>query len=665
MARIQEEKIETKITYNLTGRLFSYLKPYKGKVFIALCLVLIITGFELLKPKLIGDAIDLFIEKDYQLYAMVNDGDITFNDQELIATDSDGYDKYAVIYSENEKYYYEENLSYDQALSLKKNHPITDAKPINSGDLKVLRTNDINGIKLIAFIYIVVLICNFLCNFYQSYNLQKMGQDIIYNIRTELFHHINNLPMKFFDTHPIGRIVTRITNDVESLNEMYSKILIRLFQSSIKIMGLIVVMLMINYELALFSFVMVPIIVILTLVFKNISRKVHRVIRTRISILNTFLSENISGMRLIQIFANEQLKYNEFKEKNTKLYQANLKRMYINATFRPLIYFISQIGLAILLYKGSVEVLAGALSIGTIYIFINYMSSLYEPIQDMAEQLSVLQNAFASAEKIFSLLDETNNILEKDKPVILDKIEGNIEFKHVWFAYEQDEYVLKDVSFKINKGEKVAFVGATGAGKSSILNLINRYYDIQKGQILIDGVDIKDLSIKQLRSALGIVLQDVFIFNGSIMDNIRLLNEEISEQRVIECAKITNADKFINNLPNTYHEIMTERGSTLSMGQRQLLSFARTLAAGPKILIMDEATANIDSDTELLIQDALEKMMKDKTTIMVAHRLSTIQHADKIVVMHKGEIKEMGNHQELLAKNGMYKKLYELQLYAN
>ena len=281
----------------------------------------------------------------------------------------------------------------------------------------------------------------------------------------------------------------------------------------------------------------------------------------------------------------------------------------------------------------------------------------------MAEQFSTLQNAYASSEKIFRLLDETNDIVEKTDPVILDNIEGNIEFKHVWFAYENDDYVLKDVSFTIEKGKKVAFVGATGAGKTSILSLIGRYYDIQKGQILVDGHDIKDLSIKQLRKAIGMVLQDVFVFNGTIYDNITLL-DDISKEKVIESAKFTNADHFIEKLPNKYEEVMSERGSTLSMGQRQLLSFARTLAHDPKILVMDEATANIDSETELLIQDALEKMMTNKTTIMVAHRLSTIQHADKIIVMHKGRIVEMGNHQELLALNGMYKKLYDLQLYA-
>ena len=675
MAKIVEEKIETKVSYNLTKRLYQYIKPYKTSLVIGIILVLAISAMELLKPMLIGSVIDDYIEKYDKIYGICDNSDLYFKGHYLTVTNIEDCDRFATIVLYQDEYYFFDDLdhnssimihdsdindfNYDDTLYYKQYSSIR----LSSDDLKILRNDDIRGIRVIAVIYVIVLIANAFCNFLQTYVLQKMGQNIIYNIRQQLFDHVNSLPLRFFDTHPIGQVVTRITNDVEALNEMYSRILIRLFQSAVKIIGLVIVMLSIDLKMALYCFIMVPFIGLLTYIFKNISRRVSRVIRTRISILNTFLSENISGMRLIQIFTNEQRKYEEFKDKNTKLFKANLYRLLVNASFRPIIYFIAQIGLAIVLYNGAKDVIGGYLTIGTLYIFTNYISNLYEPIQDMAEQFSTLQNAYASSEKIFRLLDETNDIVEKTEPVILDNIEGNIEFKHVWFAYENDDYVLKDVSFTIEKGKKVAFVGATGAGKTSILSLIGRYYDIQKGQILVDGHDIKDLSIKQLRKAIGMVLQDVFVFNGTIYDNITLL-DDISKEKVIESAKFTNADHFIEKLPNKYEEVMSERGSTLSMGQRQLLSFARTLAHDPKILVMDEATANIDSETELLIQDALEKMMTNKTTIMVAHRLSTIQHADKIIVMHKGRIVEMGNHQELLALNGMYKKLYDLQLYA-
>lgn len=519
-----------------------------------------------------------------------------------------------------------------------------------------------SGVLRASARYVSVLLLLFICNRIQYVLLQSTGQKIIYEIRNELFAHVESLSMRFFDLTPVGKIVTRITNDVEALNDMYSNILIKLFKNLIKILGLAAVMLMLNVRMALLSFVLVPAIVVLTVIFKRISRRTYQITRTKITALNTFLSENLSGMKIIQIFHREEKKKEEFEEKSEELYRANYRELMVFAIFRPMIYMLSVLALVIVLAGGSSGVLSDTLSIGTLYIFLQYINTFFEPIQELAEQLSTLQSAIASAEKIFTLLDVKPVVEEPENPVELKEIKGRIEFKHVWFAYDGEDYILKDVSFTIEPGQRVAFVGATGAGKSSILNLIGRYYDIQKGEILLNGVDIRKLKKEQLRAAIGQVQQDVFLFTGDISSNIRLRNEEISDEAVREAAHEVNADRFIRKLPGQYHEHVSERGATFSAGQRQLLSFARTLAFDPTILILDEATANIDTETEQWIQDALGKLMNGRTTIMVAHRLSTIQHADKIIVMHKGRIRESGTHQELLEQNGIYKKLYQLQI---
>ncbi len=513
-----------------------------------------------------------------------------------------------------------------------------------------------------GLLYLGILVAGFFCNFLQTWVLQLTGQNIIYNIREEVFEHITKLSSRFFDITPVGKIVTRVTNDVEALHEMYANILITLIKNSAKIIGLAVVMLMLDVRIALFSFALLPFIVGLTVLFKRISRMTYRITRTKLTALNTYLSEHLSGMKVIQIFAREKEKNAEFGRKSKDLYKANYREMMVFAVFRPCIYFLSVVALVIIIWKGSDSVIREAITVGTLYTFIQYINSFFQPIQELAEQFGTLQSAMASAEKIFTLLDEKQMIENPKQPQTLGRVRGRIVFDHVWFAYQDEDWVLKDVSFTIEPGTRVAFVGATGAGKSSILNLIGRYYDIQRGSITVDGVDIRQLDKNELRAAIGQVQQDVFIFTGDIGANIRLKNESITDEQIREAAEHVNAADFISGLPQGYHEPVTERGSTLSAGQRQLLSFARTLAYNPTILVMDEATANIDTETEQLIQDALEKLMRGRTTIMVAHRLSTIQHADKIIVMHKGEVRESGTHQELLAQNGIYKKLYELQL---
>lgn len=521
---------------------------------------------------------------------------------------------------------------------------------------------DYDVIIATAIKYAVVLALSFAFNIAQTWILQKTGQNIILQMRKDLYRHIQSLGSRYFDITPVGKLVTRVTNDVEALNEMYSGILVQLFRNIVKIVGLAGVMLVLDVRLAAISFVLMPLVIGLTVLCQKIARNIYRLYRTRLTDINTFLSEHLSGMKIIQIFGRQERKFEEFHDKNTKLYKAFYREMLMYAVFRPLIYILSILSLMIVLWFGSRNVFDEIISVGTLYIFSNYIRSFFDPIQELAEQFSTLQSSIASAEKIFTVMDETEFIPEAANPKEPDRIIGKIEFDHVWFAYDGENYVLKDVSFVINPGEKVAFVGATGAGKSSILNLIGRYYDIQKGHIYIDGIDIRQLSKKQLRSAIGQMQQDVFIFEGDVAYNIRLNDDDITDAQVKEAAEYVNASHFIEKLTQGYHEPVTERGATFSAGERQLLSFARTLAHNPSILVMDEATANIDTETEILIQEALEKLMDGRTTIMVAHRLSTIQHADCIMVMHKGRICERGTHRELLEQDGIYRKLYELQI---
>lgn len=521
---------------------------------------------------------------------------------------------------------------------------------------------DYDVIIATAIKYAVVLALSFAFNIAQTWILQKTGQNIILQMRKDLYRHIQSLGSRYFDITPVGKLVTRVTNDVEALNEMYSGILVQLFRNIVKIVGLAGVMLVLDVRLAAISFVLMPLVIGLTVLCQKIARNIYRLYRTRLTDINTFLSEHLSGMKIIQIFGRQERKFEEFHDKNTKLYKAFYREMLMYAVFRPLIYILSILSLMIVLWFGSRNVFDEIISVGTLYIFSNYIRSFFDPIQELAEQFSTLQSSIASAEKIFTVMDEDEFIPEVENPKQPDKITGKIEFDHVWFAYDGENYVLKDVSFVINPGEKVAFVGATGAGKSSILNLIGRYYDIQKGHIYIDGIDIRQLSKKQLRSAIGQMQQDVFIFEGDVAYNIRLNDDAITDAQVKAAAEYVNASHFIEKLPQGYHEPVTERGATFSAGERQLLSFARTLAHNPSILVMDEATANIDTETEILIQEALEKLMDGRTTIMVAHRLSTIQHADCIMVMHKGRICERGTHRELLEQDGIYRKLYELQI---
>lgn len=655
-------------------RLLSYLKPHKWVMTLATVLVLFIITVELYRPIIIGNAIDQYINGYYHPYVEADvsasdavnwNGLVLSRDQAVSKADSASFYQ---IFLWKDHYYMAENLTRAECTALQnadtsvlKNYVREGAQKLTSNDLKVLRQNDFKGILKAGILFLLLLFSGFFLNLADTWLLQKMGQQIVYKLREETFTHIHSLSLSFFNITPVGKLVTRVSNDTEAVNELFSTILVKLFKNVVKIIGYAVVMLSINVKMAGISFLLLPLVAILTFVFRHLSRKAYQITRNKITELNTFLSEHISGMKLIQIFAREKEKYSEFEGKSMELYRANFREIMTFAIFRPSIYLVSVIAMILVIRTGSLSVLNGSLSLGTLFVFITYISSFFEPIQELSEQLGTLQSSIASAEKIFSVLDVKPEIVSPADPAPVN-ILGEIEFRHVWFAYEEENYILKDVSFVIHPGEKAAFVGATGAGKSTILNLIGRYFDIQKGQILIDGIDIHEIDLDVLRGAIGQVQQDVFIFTGDIKSNISLNNEAISPDDVRRAAEIVNADPFIQKLPHGYDEPVTERGSTLSAGQRQLLSFARTLAYDPKILVLDEATANIDTETETLITQALARLMDGRTTIMVAHRLSTIQHADKIIVMHHGEIKESGTHQELLAKDGLYKKLYELQL---
>ena len=647
---------------------------------LATVLVLFIIAVELYRPIIIGNAIDQYINGYYHPYVEADvsasdainwNGLVLSRDQAVSKADSASFYQ---IFLWKDHYYMAENLTRAECTALQnadtsvlKNYVSEGAQKLTSNDLKILRQNDFKGILKAGILFLLLLFSGFFLNLADTWLLQKMGQQIVYKLREETFTHIHSLSLSFFNITPVGKLVTRVSNDTEAVNELFSTILVKLFKNVVKIIGYAVVMLSINVKMAGISFLLLPLVAILTFVFRHLSRKAYQITRNKITELNTFLSEHISGMKLIQIFAREKEKYSEFEGKSMELYRANFREIMTFAIFRPSIYMVSVIAMILVIRTGSLSVLNGNLSLGTLFVFITYISSFFEPIQELSEQLGTLQSSIASAEKIFSVLDVKPEIVSPADPTPVN-ILGEIEFRHVWFAYEEENYILKSPMRRIHKIKTNQLVKDVisdediGSGKSTILNLIGRYFDIQKGQILIDGIDIHEIDLDVLRGAIGQVQQDVFIFTGDIKSNISLNNEAISPDDVRRAAEIVNADPFIQKLPHGYDEPVTERGSTLSAGQRQLLSFARTLAYDPKILVLDEATANIDTETETLITQALARLMDGRTTIMVAHRLSTIQHADKIIVMHHGEIKESGTHQELLVKDGLYKKLYELQL---
>ena len=526
---------------------------------------------------------------------------------------------------------------------------------------------EINKIIMLAVVGFVGTVSLGIMYYFEAMMLSKVGNKIIYKIREEVIIHIQKFSHSQFNEVPIGKLVTRVTSDVTTLYELYTNILISLLRNTITIIGVFIAMFVLNWRLALIMLTVVPVIALFAFIFQFFSRRAHRKVRDNVSNMNAFLSENISGIKLTQVFNEEGKKYKEFKANNGKLRKSLINEIFVFGIFRPSIYVLYVVSMILVFWFGGKLVMGplgdfvgGTMTVGLLYSFYQYIWNFFGPIQALADQYNELQSSFAAAEKVFTVLD-TKIVVQDEEDAIEMPITGDIEFKDVWFSYIPGTWVLKGVSFHIKPEETIAFVGATGSGKTTILSLIVRNYDIQKGQILIDGVDIKHIKLECLRSQIGQMLQDVFLFSGTIESNISMSDERFSHEEIVEASTFVNANKFIDKLPNGYNEEVRERGNNFSLGQRQLISFARTVVHKPKVMILDEATANIDTETEVLIQDSLKKIMTLGTVIVVAHRLSTIQHANCIYVFKSGEIIEQGTHQELLSHKGRYYDLYRLQ----
>ncbi len=541
--------------------------------------------------------------------------------------------------------------------------------PLIIGDIQNLVKADFELPELYQKVlsYAGILIVSMICTYFQAIILQKIGQKILSKLRMDIFTHIEGLSHEQLNNIPVGKLVTRVTNDTNAISMMFTNVLVTMVKNSMVIVGVMGAMLMLNYSLALMVFCFVPFVVLFTVIFRKFSRKVHREVTDARTDINTYLSENLSGIKITQIFNREDQKMQEFLDRSKSLQKAKQHRIFVFGIFRPMVYMLNISTVMCLFYFGAKGYLNETVFMGqvidsaVVVSFYMYISKFFNPIQTLAEQFDILQSSFASAEKIFTIMDMVPEVQDEPDAVELDEIRGEIEFKDVWFAYKEDEWVLKGVSFHVKPKETVAFVGSTGSGKTTILSLMVRNYDIQKGQILIDGIDIKKIKIASLRKHFGQMLQDVFLFSGDIRSNILLRKEGVSDEEVMEACRYVNADSFINKLEAGLSEVVQERGNNFSAGQRQLLSFARTIIHKPAVMILDEATANIDTETELLIQDSLEKMKNIGTMLVVAHRLSTIQHSDNIILLSKGQIVEQGNHQELLKLKGKYYQLYTLQ----
>lgn len=663
---------------HLMRRLIRFLAPYRTLFFVCVILTMVLAGMQLLIPYITKTAIDNYMTLPHSI--------VTLDERPTVGNPLDLADGRYLVETGNvppetrreweatgklspERYLFIPAAKVAEQEAIAQHLPRFTAvrggyiineeglRALPAADLVVLRRSAIAGIVHLAMVFIFILIARFLFGIVQVYLLQYTGQRVMYDMRGNIFGHVLRLPLSYFDRTPVGRVVTRTTNDVNAINEMFTSMLVNLFRDTFLLLGVIVIMFSFDWRLALAVLALFPVIVLATWQFRNRVRVAYREVRRQIAKLNSYLQESISGMRIIQVFVQERKANARFAEINRDTYRANMHQLVTFAIFRPLMSLLGSFAIALVIWYGGLNVLRGGLSLGALTAFIQYVGMLFEPILRLSEGYNVLQAAMASAERIFLLFDEKQE--DRGTGKTISPFHGRIEFRDVWFAYNKDEWILKGVSFTAAPGEQIAIVGPTGEGKTTIIRLLLRMYPFQKGEILLDGVPIEQLDISYLRSQMAVVLQDVFLFSGDIMDNIRL-HADISEEEAIAAARFVSAD-FVEELPNGYKTKVEERGVTLSYGERQLLSFARAVAFKPRVLVLDEATASIDSQTENLIQKSLLKIMKGRTSIVIAHRLSTIREADKIIVLHKGKVFESGTHQDLLAQNGLYAALHALQ----
>ncbi len=678
-----EAEIGKVFDLKIVARLFEFIRPYLKYLIGATVFLIVAAGVEILYPYITKIAIDDYIIKSGRKIVGVENQenllpigrDTYFIDQKALKKIDVGklrrWEKLGKM--SKERYYYTTlNELNKEAKAIISAHPelfeahdslviisYNNFKKLSRREIAVLRQKDIFGVGRIVVIFFIVLFIGGLANYIQIYLSQYAGQLFMHTLRMRIFRKLQSLDLKFFDHNPVGRLVTRATNDVEAVNEAFTQVFARLLKDFLLFLGIVVIMISMNLRLALIAFTVIPLLIFMTVYFRLRAREIYRKVRVKLAKLNATLQENLSGIRIIKIFNKERDNLKDFDTVNEEYLKINLRQVLLMSFFRPSIEIISSLGIGLVLYYGGGAVLRSQVSLGVLVAFLSYVEMFFRPIRQLTESYTLLQSAMASSERIFLLLDEKAEIESWTRGIELKKVRGEIEFRNVWFRYDKD-WVLKDVSFRVAPGEKVAIVGPTGAGKTSIISLISRLYENEKGSILIDGIDIRRIKLSSLRSQIGVVPQDVFLFSGDIKSNIRLgLNLE--DEKVREIASYINADRFIDRFPLKYNENVAERGVTFSSGERQLLSFARALAFDPKILILDEATASIDTETERLIQDGLQKLLLGRTAIIIAHRLSTIKEVDRIYVISQGEIKEIGTHEQLIKKQGIYYELYRLQ----
>ncbi len=690
----EEESLGKIYDIRLFKRILAYMKPYRWYAITSIALLMFVATLDLSLPFLTKIVIDSYIIPNTRLIRYQGDttdlkihnlGHLDRFAEGIYIIDSKYLDAGEIVLLEKaevlekERYYHIDPARYEDSQFAEIESIIKGnvaylggeggAMLVSQGELKKLtplqllkiRRYDLKMVLMFGLLYLIFMAINFVFGYFQVYLLTFVGQKSMYDIRRQTFNHIQRMPLSFFDKTPTGRLVTRTTNDINALSETFSSVIINFFKQFFFIIGIVIVMLVMNWRLALIGFSVIPLLILLTVFMRTALRKTYRMVRVKLARINATLSEHISGIRVTQLFRRERQNSKLFSDINQDYFRANIKQLVTESSFWPMVQVIDSFGIALIIYFGGGKVIQNSLTIGELTAFLSYIQMFFRPIRELSEQYNLLQAAMAASERIFEILDRKVESEGEGDLKTIDQLKGEVEFKDVWFAYNQDEWVLKGISFHAKPGESVALVGATGAGKSTIINLLGRFYDVQKGSILIDGRDINSLDRYMLRRNIAIVMQDVFLFSGDIKNNISLGDESIGLDRIEQVSRYVNADKFIQRLPAKYDEPVTERGSTLSMGQRQLLAFARALAFDPKILVLDEATANIDTETELLIQDALAKLMKGRTSIIIAHRLSTIQRVDKIIVIKDGAIVEMGSHNELLKKQGAYWRLYQLQ----